>query len=364
MDKRQNASAGLYRLAGRLCRKVLPILICFTLLVSAVGTMQAQDDRPPVITAENVGQLESVAQIDFTTMEMQGSAIENGRFALRADGERIALTDTEGAIHVLDVYGLVVGSYGFSGTDGLSAAPHEIAFGPDHVIASIHTDGSRFYVAEFDYETGPFEETLFNDLLLDVWWAESSLVVETGDAIRAVAGEALEMLSQTFKEDTESIIRIGRIEPPLAVTVTEDGRVKRWNMETGEITAEVQVERALPIYGQVNAGGDRYLVWRDPLSEALHLLDFETGADRVVVELDGTYIPFIFLAAAADVMIGVNVDDRPVVVAWHTETGEQYDLGEYRECNRPPDMVRLSVDGTTLVIGCDTGLDVWRISGR
>jgi hypothetical protein len=50
------------------------------------------------------------------------------------------------------------------------------------------------------------------------------------------------------------------------------------------------------------------------------------------------------------------------VVAWDVKTGERTILGEYRECNRPqPDMTRLSEDGTTLVIGCDTGLDIWRI---
>jgi len=27
-----------------------------------------------------------------------------------------------------------------------------------------------------------------------------------------------------------------------------------------------------------------------------------------------------------------------------------------------PDMIRMSHDMTTLVIGCDTGLDIWRIA--
>jgi hypothetical protein len=27
-----------------------------------------------------------------------------------------------------------------------------------------------------------------------------------------------------------------------------------------------------------------------------------------------------------------------------------------------PDMARLSVDGATLVIGCDTGIEIWRIT--
>jgi hypothetical protein len=58
----------------------------------------------------------------------------------------------------------------------------------------------------------------------------------------------------------------------------------------------------------------------------------------------------------------VDVDDEPVVVAWDVATGQQYHLGTYRQCNRPPDMARLSEDGTTLVIACDTGLDIWRVT--
>ncbi len=364
MQKYHNSLERLYRFAGAMCRNVWKISLCFMFLYGGLAITQAQDDRPPVINAENIEQLQSVAQIDFIAFEAQGILIKNGRFALRDDGQRFAITDTLGTIYILDEFDLFDASYDVSGADGLSADPLEIAFGLDSDIASIHTDGNQFYVVQFNYETQNFRELPFDEVLLDLWWSESSLRVETENSISAIADDELEILSQTFKEDAESIIRIGRIEPPLAVTVTEDGRVKRWNMETGEITAEVQINGALPIYGQMNAGGDHYLVWRDPQSEALHLLDLESGDDQIVVALDGTYIPFIFLTADADVIIGVHVDEEPIVVAWDVETGEQYELGEYRQCNRPPDMVRLSTDGTTLVIGCDTGLDIWRVGSH
>ena len=68
-------------------------------------------------------------------------------------------------------------------------------------------------------------------------------------------------------------------------------------------------------------------------------------------------------SGSADVLeaLGVNIDLEPVVVAWDVASGKQTQLGTYRECSRTPDMVQVSEDGTTLVIGCDTGLDVWRI---
>jgi hypothetical protein len=136
--------------------------------------------------------------------------------------------------------------------------------------------------------------------------------------------------------------------------------VKRWNLEMDAPTATVELG-SLPGVGQVNASG-RYFVWGDAESTHLFLLDFETGENRLIAPLDGTYIPFLLLGVNADVAIGVNVGLEPTIVAWDTMTGERYDLGEYRTCNRQPDMVRLSRDGTTLVIGCDTGLDIWRIT--
>jgi hypothetical protein len=154
-------------------------------------------------------------------------------------------------------------------------------------------------------------------------------------------------------------MRIGRIDPPLAITATKEALLKRWNLETGEVTASAQLE-ALPAAGQVNADGSSF-AWVDQKFESLHLLNFETGKDQVIAPLGGTYIPFLLLSAKSDVIIGVNVGLEPGVMAWDVATGERIDLGTYRSCNRQPDMVRLSKDGSTLVVGCDTGLDIWRV---
>src|SRR5690606_23293715 len=103
--------------------------------------------------------------------------------------------------------------------------------------------------------------------------------------------------------------------------------------------AAAQVDE-IPIYGYAAGAGDN-LLWRDPASADLHVLDFASGEDRAVVELAGAYIPFIFLSPQADVILGVDVNDEPVVVAWDVETATYHSLGLYRQCQRPPDMVRL-----------------------
>jgi hypothetical protein len=162
------------------------------------------------------------------------------------------------------------------------------------------------------------------------------------------------------ENDPDAFLRIGRIDPPFAITVTSDFLVKLWNLELDEVIATAQLNE-LPGAGQLTVDG-RYFAWRDGDSKNLHLLDFKTGKDRIVATLQGSYIPFLLLNSSASVIIGVNVALKPVVVAWNTVTGERVNLGEYRACSRQPDMVRLSYDSKTLVIGCDKGLDVWRIS--
>lgn len=378
-----------------------------------VGIAGAQEDvEAEVISAGNVARLGSVSRIEFADLPEEAGEVENGWFAIsqnlrnipqRYDSEYIfALLSPQTGVTLTDDKGNFIGTSTVVGQDGLLAMPFDVSFSAGRgypILTSIVSDGNEYKIAlnwlgsnesaVIDFPPARIDTPLkiwslhldeaFSQLMWSIWLevapanSQTSPYVITTDVVMAepsefdlVSSDYMPKIMNIPSSDPESVIRIGRIEPPLAVTVTEDGRVKRWNMETGEVTAEVQIDPAegLPIYGAVNAGGEEYLVWRDPASNALHLLNFQTGEDRVVVQLDGLYMPFIFLSSAADVIIGVNVDDAPVVVAWDVATGERYDLGEYRECSRPPDMARLSQDGTTLVIGCDTGLDIWRVQER
>lgn len=161
-------------------------------------------------------------------------------------------------------------------------------------------------------------------------------------------------------EDAEAFIRIGRIEPPHVVTSSPEGAVKLWHLQGGELLAEAQVENGPVVFGQINTAAT-HLAWRGPDEYTLNLLNFETGKNQLVADLDGAYAQFYLVSRDADVIFLVHVDDEPVVVAYDEATGDRYDLGRFRQCNREPDMARLSENGTALVIGCDTGLDIWQV---
>ena len=145
--------------------------------------------------------------------------------------------------------------------------------------------------------------------------------------------------------------------------------VSLWSLESGEAIAEgfaggLAVFGAININGSVHAvGSGTHLAWRDPESTMLNLLDFASGQNQEIAPLDGDYIAQILLTRGGDVILGIDPQSaRRHIWAWDAATGERYDLGQFRECERQqPDLAELSPDGTALVIGCDSGIDIWRI---
>ncbi len=361
--------------------KLLWLLITLLLVVPLV---QAQDETR-IITADNIRQLQSFRQVDFSDLPEGAGEIVNGWFVLSEDGNRLAAMNRQNSLLVWNEQVDLLDSYFIEGADSLPNTVLDAVFSSDNrQIVSVHAEGGAYYVAyrSLDEKSTTYFQFRTADLPLRIWlketvWLEVVLPRTAAEpyVVNLLPGlppeslfnkeltddEQIRLLSGP-ENDNDSFLRVGRIEPPLAITVTRDNLVKRWNLQTGGVTATAQLNM-LPGGGQVNAAGTHF-AWRDGESEALHLLDFETGEDRVVAQLGGQYIPFLFLSPAADVIIGVNVALEPVVVAWNVATGERIELGEYHTCNRQPDMVRLSQDGTTLVIGCDTGLDIWRIQAE
>jgi hypothetical protein len=320
---------------------------------------------PPVIDAGSVARLQPALRIDFDSLPPAVGEIANGRFFINDAGTRLAVVNRDNAIVALTDTGEVVGMCAVTGADGLPATFIEGMFGTDDsVIVSVYTDGPlSYYISRCDAATGA--QTVWPvAVALAALWLDGDTIyaADVGGSVIRIApdGDLTTYTVPSPETDSETLIRIGRITPPLAVTITEDNRVKRWDLQTGAMTAVAQVESGPPIYGHLTPDG-RYLVWRDPPSTALHVLDFATGVDRTVAALNGLYIPFVFIGLKGDILIGVQPDADPVVVAWDVATGTRTDLGPFRTCSRPPDMARLSADGTALVIGCDTGLEIWRL---
>jgi hypothetical protein len=343
------------------------------LCAGSIIPVGAQVRDSAVITAENIQHLAPVAAIDFAGLPEQAGQIVNGRVFTSSDGRLYAVVNRDGQVVFLDEAGSVLGVTDRMMTDdGFPATFIDGAFDPSgQRFAALHSGGTAYHVTITAISGGQAALTVSSeDKPVSIWLDEETAWLEVVPA-NAHSDPYLLQLPKSISSDTEPVMklfapaqdeqavaRIGRLPPPLAVTATESGHVSRWDLSQGKLTAEAQVD-AVPIYGAMTPDG-RYLVWRDPASVTLHLLDFETGEDGIVTPLAGLYIPFILLTAQADVVIGVHVNDEPAVVGWETATGRLHWLGQYRQCQRPPDMVIFSNDRTTLVIGCDSGLEIWR----
>lgn len=371
---------------NRSARMRLGVSVSFFLVMFLLLTSTVAQDAPSVISAENINNLQSVAQINFADLPAEAGSVQTGWFALSRDGERITVKNRDEALITLDLTGKIIDQYSLPGSDGLATTIEDAAYNPTgDQLASVNLEGGHYYVVYRSLAAGSMEYYRFEtqDIPLRVWW-DSNVWLEVApfdsskpryvmqlnplplNRLRendVLNDSEMTILPSGPENDPESFLRIGRIAPPLAVTVTQDGLTKRWNLETNTASAQAKVD-TMPGAGQISSDG-YYFVWREGDSKALHLLDFETGEDRVIAPLEGAYLPFLLLTPAADVAMAVNPGQQAVVTAWNTTTGERTDLGEFRMCTREPDMVRLSRDGSTLVIGCDTGLDIWRVkSGK
>lgn len=350
-------------------------LLAAALLLMA-GPALAEDSPP--LTRDNLDRFGPALQIDFADQE-DASGFDSGWFAFSGDGAYIAVTRRDGGLVVFDsLSGEVAAAYNVTRNSDQPGTVLDADFGADNrTLAALHADGERYYLSVHTIDGD--EITVITlpespDMPVRVWLADDSphawveVLAQEGPhyvmrvPLPGADDDEAEIITLPSgpENDMEAYVRIGRIPAPLAVTASLTGVVKLWNLETGEVTHEVELD-GVPVFGRVNETSGTQMVWRDPVSEALYLLDFISGDNREIARLNGEYIQALLLAPAGDVVLGVAVDDRPVVVAWDTSSGDLSELGDYRECSRVPDLVRLSADGTTLVIGCDSGLDIWRV---
>lgn len=352
------------------------ILLAIVTVCAVVGVATAQEPTA-IISTDNVLQLQPTVQIDYANAPAEAGELVTGWLRVSNDGTRVVTVNRANDLLLWDTYtGDLLTRYAVPGADGGSANMMDIAWhDADTAIHSLHTDGGAYYVAAY----APAAEDLAiitaptgEDTPVRVWAAEDDTTtwIEVTPADPAQTPYVLQLdlgtgaVVQRLESAPEAVrdagVRIGRMPAPLAVTSTPEGEVTLWDMERGEPVEVVSVA-GMPMFGHINGGSGRKLVWRDPSNADLHLLDFGSGQNQLVAPLDGAYYQALLLTPTADVILGVNVDLEPLVVAWDVETGERTALGEYRACGRTPDMVQISTDGTTLVIGCDTGLDIWRV---
>lgn len=356
------------------------LILMFIFLLNGIA-VSAQDPIPTA--SQNAGNWHSVAHIDFADAPPEAGTIAIGWFALSRDGERMATISRQNNVVIWNLQGEVIDNYQIMNVDGLATSVIDASFNADaSLLVSTHSSLETYYVAYRWLDAAFTEYYRFPtaDVPLRIWfdqlpWLEISsadsskpdtvaqlnpTIMDRQRVDEVLSDDEMTVIPSGPENDADSFVRIGRIAAPLAVTVTHDNLVKRWNLETGEVTATAQVD-ALPGMGSITFDG-RYFGWRDGESQNLHLLNFDTGEDQLVAPLDGVYLPFLLLTPDASTLFSVDMGDVPTVTLWDTATGEKSDLGAYRQCNRQPDMVRISRDGSTLVIGCDTGLDVWRVN--
>ncbi len=346
-------------------RRILSTLVGLSLLVP-LGLHAQAPDYPP-LNAENLASFNRQVRLDFETVRAEGLQPGSGLFVVSADAGRVvtfANAPEQSPLSTAVIW------------DGYTGALLDTLYiGDNQYDRAINADGSRLAVAKqdgaavFDLRAGRSLTSnalplLPVPILTHVWFAAGDDICgetspEAGGTSYVICSDGREALPLPLGGG--DLVRIGRVPPPLAVTTREDGHVSRWNLESGALTAEADAGD-IAVFGAVNGSGS-HLAWRDPMSQALYLLDFVTGETTRIAALEGEYIAHMQLTRTADVILGIDpASARGTVAAWRVASGERVSLGDFRPCERQqPDMARLSPDGSALVIGCDLGLDIWRI---
>ena len=332
--------------------------------LSIVCVSLATGQEYPPISAASLTHLKSQARIDFADVS---GALEIGWFEARADGGEFIVFDSKGRVYrvseagVKDSWTYVEPGSGrlFSLIDAayLDAAPH-----------ILYVLGERYLINERQLPTG-FEPlavvahsySLFIEAI-DADGRPVFLSYALGDA--GAGWELVDEFSLPEADPEKPTVRIGRIDFPIVLySSLADSALTVYRFPgafMGGAGREFSLMQGPAVFGAVNATGSHF-AWSDPGSARLNLLDLQTGENRVVAEIGSAYAQYHLLTADASAILVVNLNFAPAIFAWDVQTGKRHDLGAYRECERIPDKVALSADGTALIIGCDTGLDIWRV---
>ena len=345
--------------------KILQLAATVLLLIWPVSSILSQD-TPQVISADNVSRLVSTRQIDFSRLE---GNFELGWFAANVDASEILIVDRDMRVYRVSQAGQVRElPLAERSPDDVTAILDALFLYDTPVVLYRH--GQNTYINQ--HQLGQAEDYLAlfgvserREISVEATDADGNTIFlryqlsSAGDTLTYVG-----LFAFPSPDQSAPAVRIGRIAfPYLMLSSLNDGGLTVFKYSDSSAFAEEQYALAggPAVAGALN--GDHF-AWIDPWSERLNLLNLASGENRVVTDLGGSYAQYVLLTRDASAIIAVNLDFEPHVFAWNAETGRRFDLGPYRECERIPDRVSLSEDGASLIIGCDSGLDIWQIKGE
>ncbi len=322
-------------------------IFAFACAVYVVTT--AQSDT--MISATYIDQFQSVQQIDYVDFDID---INIGWFVANPTATEFIIFDNDQTLHRILNNEIVESWQYITSPDQLFLVIDGVYFNDMFYI--LHTVDDTFWINDTQLVIEGFPLALGNDdnhLYVEAQ-VENELIVYQFNADLEITGDMM-----IPSDDDAPVIRVGRIDLPIILQTTFDGQVTAFVFD--EEFGTYDVGELPTVFGHVNASTSHF-TWSDPNSTDLNLLNLLTGENQVVSSLDNLYAQYYLLTHDASLVIAINVDFEPNMVAWDTETGERYVLGQYRACERIPDRVKLSADGTTLIVGCDTGLELWKIA--
>lgn len=340
------------------------ILICIIWI--SMTTVFANAQEREQISADNVGRLQSVQQIDYADFDAD---INIGWFVANEDATGFIVFDNDNNLYAVSDEGdRHRWTYVTDSENELFNVIDAVYY--DDTLFILYVINNTYFVnsQQLDIDGVPVnlargydDNSLFVEVNLD----DGDVVIYEYEIIPTTSElRLLGIIPYPLNDSDELAMRVGRIDLPIVIISYLQNESVQYFLPGLTLPDSIfEIENGPAVFGAVNPTelGSTHFAWVDPNSTYLNLLDFTSGENRIVAELDNLYAQYYLLSHDASLVIAVNVDFTPNVIAWDTNTGEHYDLGEYRQCERIPDKVELSADGTTLVIGCDTGLDLWRI---
>ena len=296
--------------------RIVVLMICLLRLSAA----SAQDST--VISADNLGRLQSDVQIDFEDL---AGELEFGWFAANEDASEIVASDQRGTMYTIT-------------SEGLSRRWSYVTDASEQVfslIDAVFLDGDPYILYQLDAAYYISEGALLlRQTPVGLWSMPNSqsLVVETIDTDGVPEFQHYEIRNSgshfafvetfdypSFDSDMPAV-RIGRVAfPLLLVSLFSDNRLLVYRYPdayTEGREREIRLASGPAVVGAVNGTVGSHFAWSDPHSMQLNLLNLATGDNRVVAELEGAYAQYHLLTLDATAIIIVNLDFQPAVFAW------------------------------------------------